>query len=281
MYTLDKPAMPVGDILTQCIGAAADPDLESRLEAIRPAIEGGTAIYEAHVAAATLHVLPRPGSIGAVSKEELMALYSDNLSATRGAARPTYNAIKNAAPNKLCPLCSIGSVAHLDHHLPKSKYLCFSILPVNLVPACHFCNDTKKARFPATAGEQTFNPYYDGHLLQDQWVVASLDPGPPPVLVFTANAPLTWPATDRERVARHFIVCGLATTFTTNANSLLSSLKARLTPLFVRGGAAEVRAYLADERDAHAAKPNSWQFACYQALEADAWFVGGGFQTIP
>jgi hypothetical protein len=280
MYTLDKPPFNVAEILTTCLDAIEDTDLCTRLKTIRAHIVGGALSYDSHALAATLHLLPRVASIGTVTKDELVALYSDHLSGARGAARDVYNAIKGAVPNKLCPLCSIGSVAHLDHHLPKRKYPDLSILPLNLVPACHLCNDTKKARYPNHAGEQTFHPYYDGHLLNEQWVRGTLNQGSPPVVVFSATAPATWAAVDRQRVERHFLICGVVTSYMTNANSLMSSLKKRLTKLHERGGAAAVEAHLDEERETFEDKLNSWQHVFYQTLAANSWFVNGGFQTI-
>ncbi|WP_207461789.1 hypothetical protein [Azospirillum sp. SYSU D00513] len=281
MYALSKPAFAVTDVLAMCIGAiSTSDDLVNRLNAVKNTIEANEPLYDTHATNSLLNLIVRRTDLGSVTKAELIALYEDHLSATRGAARAVYDAIKNAAPNKLCPLCSIGSVAHVDHHLPKSRYPDLSVLPLNLVPACHFCNDTKKARFPTTAGEQTFHPYYDAHLLTQRWITATLDYGAPLVVVFSVTAPTSWPLTDQQRVARHFTTCGLGISFGTNANANLVSLKRRLQRLHDPGGAAAVKAYLEEERDSHDDKPNSWQHVFFQALAADDWFVNGGFAQI-
>ena len=149
-----------------------------------------------------------------------------------------------------------------------------------LVPACHFCNDKKKARFPKKAEEQTLHPYYDNHLLKETWIRAVLDPGSPPALIYSVSPPATWPAVDQKRVERHFTVCGLATTYTSNANDELPPLKAHLQMLESRGGEPAVQAHLADQASSHAQRPNSWQFAMYRTLAADSWFTGGGFHLI-
>lgn len=280
MYTLSKPAFAVTDVLATCISAIADTDLANRLNAVKGMFEATEFLYDTHATESLLNLIVRRSDLGSVTKLELKALYEDHLSAASGAARAVYDAIKNAAPNKLCPLCSIGSVAHLDHHLPKSRYPDLSVLPLNLVPACHFCNDTKKARFPKTAGEQTFHPYYDARLLTQQWITATLHHGTPLVIVFSVAAPTSWPPTDKQRVDRHFRICGLRTSFGTNANASLVSLKRRLQRLHSRGGAVAVQQYLEEERDSHDNEPNSWQHVFYQVLAADAWFVNGGFTQI-
>lgn len=280
MYTLEKPSFPVNDVFDLCVGAIDDPDLVARLGAAKSTITANEQLYDTHATSAQLNLIARVPGIGLATKDELVSLYADHLSATRGAGRSVYDAIKNAAPNKLCPLCSIGSVAHIDHHLPKKRYPDLSVLPLNLVPACHFCNDTKKARFPMTAGEQTFHPYYDAHLLDEQWIAATLNYGTPLVIMFSVVAPSSWSSTNQERVARHFKICGLGTSFGTSANERLVSLKRRLLRLHHRGGAAEVQAYLEEERESYEDKPNSWQHVFFDALARDTWFVDGGFVKI-
>lgn len=281
MRTLPIPTDTQASVFALCLGATTDPNLHARLTAIAANLATTGATYQANASAASLHLISRVTSVGAVTKPELKGLYKEHLSATNGAARAVYDRIRNAAPNNRCPLCGVGNVAHCDHHLPKSRYPDLSILPINLVPACHFCNDKKRAKYPTTAGRQTFHPYFDQHLLRDAWVRATLNPGPPPVLVFDTAPPRTWPAIDQERVWRHFDACGLAITFTTNANDELPIIRDRLILQASRGGTAAVQQFLDDERGVHSNRPNSWQYATYRTLAADVWFVNGGYLTIP
>jgi len=134
------------------LAATTDTDLHTRLANISDALATVAASYQTHATAGSLNLIPRVLSVGGLSKTELVELYGQHLSSTNGAARAIYDRIRNAPPNKRCPLCGIGTVAHLDHHLPKSRYPDLAILPANLVPACHFCNDTKKSKYPAVAG---------------------------------------------------------------------------------------------------------------------------------
>lgn len=281
MRSLPPPTDTQASVFALCLGATTDPALHARLADIATNLAGAGVTYQLNAAAASLHLVPRVQSVGTVTKAELIGLYETHLSKPGGSARAVYDRIRNAAPNNRCPLCGVGSVAHCDHHLPKSRYPDLAILPINLVPACHFCNDKKKAKYPTSAGQQTFHPYFDQHLLKEPWVRATLSAGPPPVLVFDTEPPCTWPAEDGERVRRHFDACGLAITFTTNANDELPVIRDRLILQERYGGTAAVQQFLNDERDIHAARPNSWQYATYRTLAADAWFVGGGYRTIP
>lgn len=281
MRSLPPPTDTQADVFALCLGATTDVGLHARLMAITTDLEAVSATYEASAATASLNLIPRVLSVGEVTKPELTALYEEHLSKTNGAARAVYDRVRNAAPNNRCPLCGVGNVAHCDHHLPKSRYPDLSILPINLVPACHFCNYKKREKYPATAGQQTFHPYFDRHLLADAWIRATLNPGPPPALVFDTAPPSVWNMIDRDRVRRHFDACGLSITFTTNANDELPIIRDRLILQASRGGSGVVKQFLDEECLIHSARPNSWQYATYSALAADVWFVEGGYLTIP
>jgi len=279
MRPLPIPAIAVSDVLTKCIDGSDDPGLKARLEAIRSTIVTNEGVYDAHGKAVSLHLIPRCTAVGAVSKDELTALYSDHMSSTSGSARGIYDLIRNAAPHKRCPLCGAGTVAALDHHLPKSQYPDLAILPSNLVPACHYCNDAKRARYPRSAEEQTLHPYYDGHL-QGQWLKAHVDRGPPVTVGYAVVTPPGWSKLDGERALRHFTVCKLAIKFASNAADELAPVRESLQQLWEAGGALATHAHLSEQTNKYAIRPNSWQHAFYQALRDDPWFVQGGFQKI-
>ncbi len=284
MRALPLPTDRFDDVYGLCTGATVDEDLKARLIAIRCTLLKTAALYAQKAKLAELHSINRREAIGNVTKAELKALYKNHLSATKGAARGVYNRIRSSSPNNKCPLCGVGTVAHCDHHLPQSKYPDLAVLPLNLVPVCHFCNDKKKAKHPKSAGQQTFHPYYDQHLLAENWVWAKLErggAGVPPILAFEARPPVTWPQDDQKRVKHHFSACGLAVTFATNANDELSSIRKALEVQAQCGGQQAVQEYLILQREVSADRLNSWQYAAYKALASDAWFVGGGYQHIP
>ena len=281
MRTLPLPSETQAQVFAACLSATADSGLSSRLAAISGTLATTATNYNSHATAGSLDLIPRVTSVGSVTKAELLELYSEHLSSTSGAGRTVYDRIRNAAPLKRCPLCGVGTVAHLDHHLPKSRYPDLAIHPANLVPACHFCNDTKKSKYPATASQQTFHPYFDAHLLSAPWVRATLSAGPPPVLMFDTDPPASWSPVDQAKVARHFTVCGLAVTFTSNANDELPIIRDRLRVQASRGGTAAVQQFLTDEHAVHTSRPNSWQHATYRVLASDPWFVGGGYDSVP
>ncbi|WP_143738558.1 HNH endonuclease [Erythrobacter colymbi] len=268
------------DVLATCFGGVADAELQLRLQAITPLLVAAAANYDQLARVQSLHEVVRAPNVGAVTRSELEALYSKQMSASNGAARVIYNAIRNAPPNGKCPLCGIGTVTVLDHHLPKAHYPSLSVCPFNLVPACDFCNNAKRARFPTCAEEQTLHPYYDDYT-QQQWIFAQLDIEGPPVLVFHVDAPAHWTQIDRLRAKRHFDVVKLGVSYTSNANDDLIPLRGHLTTIAATKGAGGVQAYLAEEQARYADRLNSWQHIMFQTLAASPWFIGGGYLQIP
>jgi hypothetical protein len=282
MRTLPLPAINPADLLAACVGGVGDGLAAARLNSATPTLLATSVLFHARAAAHTLDTIPRVATAGAggATKADLEGLYRDQMSKARGAARRYYDLIRNGTEHGKCPLCGVGMVRTLDHHLPKSQYPDLSVCPYNLVPACDFCQAGKLARFPANPGEQTLHPYYDDYGAH-QWIFATLDVAGPPALVFRADPPPGWAPVDQQRVTRHFSLFRLGHVYTSNANDDLGPLRSRLEQLDAAGGAATIQAYLVDERDRWANRLNSWQHIAYQTLAADAGFVNGGYLNIP
>jgi hypothetical protein len=73
-----------------------------------------------------------------------------------------------------CPVCSIGPVTHLDHHLPQVAYGALSIYSRNLVPMCETCNNRKRAHAPEGPAQQLVHPYFD-IVPNEQFLVADIN----------------------------------------------------------------------------------------------------------
>lgn len=280
MRTLPMPLQTASDVLTTCVAGVDDLALRHRLQAVTQQLVVAAAHYDQLARAQNLHLVPRTTNVGEVTRSELEALYSQEMSAPNGAARAIYSALRNAPPNKKCPLCGIGTVTVLDHHLPKARYPNLSVCPFNLVPACDFCNNAKRMRFPTCAGEQTIHPYYDDYT-QQQWVFGRIDQAGPVVVVFFVNAPAHWSEVAQLRVKRHFDVVKLGVSYASNANDDLIPLRGYLAKIAATKGAAGVHAYLSEEQARYATRPNCWQHVMFQTLAANPWFIDGGYLHIP
>lgn len=280
MRTVQFPNLSGPIVLSDCISGVKDVALATRLKSIQPALDAWGKIYHAEASSSTLYNLPRMTELGSVTKKELESLYSEQMSAVNGAARRYYNALRNSTANSKCPLCGIGTVTVLDHHLPKSKYPYLAVFPPNLVPACDFCNNAKKAKYPKNAGQQTLHPYYDDFTSQ-QWIFGNLDTGGPPTLLFFVAPPAHWTPIDCQRVGRHFDAIKLGISYVSNANDDMILLREYLEKLSLRGGTKAVESYLLEERDKYSGRLNSWQHVMYQTLAGSPWFISGGFLNIP
>lgn len=74
--------------------------------------------------------------------------------------------IENSS-NYICPIC--GSIygfgtMELDHVLPRSSYCDYTIIPLNIVPICRSCNNSKNA-FVGDEKQGILSPYYDSYNL--------------------------------------------------------------------------------------------------------------------
>jgi hypothetical protein len=93
--------------------------------------------------------------------------------------------------NKACPMCGSFFTGTLDHVLPRKHYGLFSILSINLVPACK-CNSKRGEVFKGTrAGQRVLHPYFDA-CLADRLIKSRFeDPGKLPKVSVKPAVPLS------------------------------------------------------------------------------------------
>lgn len=281
MRPLKKPIDDPFTVYSQCIsGVKSDPQ-RAKFISVAPLIAQAGSRYDIYASIKQLHLLTREPTIGAtVTVEEMKELYASSMSSRTGTARRVYDGIVNGAPNRTCPLCGVGTVSSLDHHLPQSKYPEYILVPANLIPACADCNKAKLAKFPKQADQQTIHPYFDDYT-QEMWLHAEVIEMSPPALRFRADAPSHWAPVDRQRVERHFEVFKLGRLFTSNAGNELGTIRSHLVNR-LNGDEASIRLHLEEQAaSCRAAYLNSWRTATYEALSNNPWFVHEGFKEIP
>ena len=193
--------MPVADpllVFTLCItGVKSDAD-KAKFMAVETQIDQAGARYSLFASHKEIHLLQRQTSIsGTVTTEEMKNLYYSSFSSRSGVARRVYDDIVNATSSRICPLCGIGTVSSLDHHLPQSKYPDYVLTPANLVPSCFDCNKAKFTKFPKNAEQQTIHPYFDDYT-QDTWLHAQVVELSPPALRFYVQGPSHWASLDQR-----------------------------------------------------------------------------------
>ncbi|MGW4897596.1 HNH endonuclease [Kitasatospora sp. NPDC004240] len=250
--------------------------MRERIFAAASAVEKASARYELAGICRVLHTLrsemfkPENEGMGeplAVTTDDLRTqLYTQRMAQPGSSGRHIYDALRQAAPNGICPLCATGMVSTLDHVLPKATFPALAVTPTNLIPACGDCNKTKSNRAPATAGEQFIHPYYDD-LSGVTWLHAEPRFEDPVWIVFSVRTP---PNTDPDLTARlthHFTSLRLAQRYMAHAATELRGQEKFLRDLRTAAGPQQLRAYLSQQADSRAdANPNSWQSAMYRCL---------------
>ena len=205
MRRLPCPADVSGSVYQVCISRIRG-DLRARLDAIIPDVVAAEDEYKAKAAGAALHTLSRLTTIsgGVVTKDEMVAVYENRMVPSQQAGRAIYDRLITAAPHARCPLCGVGYVLSLDHHLPKAHYPIMAVTPFNLVPSCWSCQKAKKQGYPVAADEQTLHPYFDS--FEDRrWLFAEVLETEPASFLFVATVPTEW-AASAPRLRHHLKV---------------------------------------------------------------------------
>jgi hypothetical protein len=278
MRNVACPTQSVGDVYAICISRVRNKELRGRLRSVAPKVIAAATSYTTDAATASLHTYPRSNTVGGiVTGKEMIANYTTRMAVKSQPGRGVYDSLISGAPHGRCPLCGVGQVSTLDHHLPKTKYPVLSVTPVNLVPACTWCQTAKKEAYPVVAEDQTLHPYFD-NFENERWLGAVVEPTSPATFCFKVVPPNGWSALSVTRLRHHLQVFNLDLLFASNAASELVNIRFALSELQAAGGAAAVQEHLhleAESRE-HAFR-NSWQTAMYRAAETSDWFCSGGF----
>lgn len=276
MRRLARPTAGAKDTYVLCISTTTDPDLMRRYTDLVNEITVAADQFEAHAVEGRWYEIPQCLSMGAVTHEEMLNVYTYRMVNERHLARKLYDELLASAVQ--CPLCGHQPPSTLDHYLPESKYCQFVVLPVNLVPACTDCNKVKRALVPTSAETQTLHPYYD-HVDAERWLFAEVMATKPASLRFRVQAPSGWGKVLTARLQYHFRTFHLSKLYSSNAASEMNNIRFHLQKLLVSGGPSSVRAHLQEMFDSRKnAAVNSWQTAAYRAWAESEWFFEGGFQ---
>ena len=190
--------------------------------------------------------------------------------------RSVYELIISAPKYGKCPLCGLGTVNTLDHHLPKSKYPALAVTPNNLVPSCAWCQVAKKEGYPTSPSAQTIHPYFDD-FTSEVWLQAVVVESTPAVFRFLVQAPPEWDDVTVKRLNSHLETFRLAELYANNAGSELAGIRSRLKRLLDRGGSEAVHDHLQEEANSQEQESkNSWKAAMYRAAAANDWFCSEG-----
>lgn len=161
-----------------------------------------------------------------LTKAKLVNLYKGNLRNKEKPARRIYESLL-ASTNEKCPFCGdIGQPRNLDHFLPLAYFPQFSVMPINLIPACRDCNMGEKGDdFALNASDQILHPYLDRDLFfNQQWVHARYVNEDDGAMEYFVHPPEEWEDVDKQRVIKHFNDFDLARRYGVEAGKHLSEL---------------------------------------------------------
>jgi hypothetical protein len=161
MWRLNPPAIDIPQLYEKCIEGIRDEELLERLQLALPTIQQFGTAYVQAATAGQLHMFPPALTVEDVTTTEMSWVYDNRMVRSNSPGRTAYDQIMSAPINSRCPLCGHRRVSTLDHHLPKSRYAAFTILPFNLVPACKDCNGSKLHLVPSGPEQSTLHPYFD------------------------------------------------------------------------------------------------------------------------
>ncbi|WP_234360613.1 hypothetical protein [Streptomyces europaeiscabiei] len=293
MLHLTPPTLGAREVFQLCTSIKIRRDKSELLARYEEPVARAADRYEQACRTASLHELDiaafNPPEASQADAVDLIDMYERRMRDKEYPGRPVYDRIRNQRTK--CPLCGIGSVRQVDHHLPKSVYPYLAVVPANLLPVCSDCNFLKSDQIPISLVEQTLHPYFD-NIEGERWLYAELHVEEP---ALTANgaAATSWqvrffvqPSGEEDprraaRVAHHFMAFELDKLYEEQTADELVTIGYALEDVFNAGGSADVRAYLLDlARFRTNGRPNNWMLALYEALAASDWYCSGGFRPI-
>ncbi len=275
MKKIHKPENKISTILDNCIAHMYNPR-KGRIEKAKTTIIKQTDNYDELASSGQLFTIHEHNTVdGIATKDDMIVLYEEKFVPEENKEnRDIYNKILLLAPDGVCPYCQQIPADTLDHFLPKSKYVTFSVTPYNLVPSCSYCNTDKSASTFTTYLEQPFHPYYDD-FDDSAWLKARLIENEEISFQFYAEPPLSVPADKAERIKNSFSSAGfgLNDIYKVHAPELYRTCFHRIKILFDKGGKdlAIVR-LLENIEDEQSNNINSWKAAMYQAMIDSNWY---------
>ena len=274
MRSLDPPNIGADDLYDEVSSMHRSEDRRVRLDAIRGEVFAAYRLYED---------LPEPlTGLPHVAVDDLQdADLKRNYRVLRDRQKQVYQWLLNRTPWGTCPMCNERTAATIDHYLPASKWPEFSILPLNLVPACSDCNQDKRDHHEASGHPLFVHHYVDPVEAHGQFLFADVDVTNGLVdVVFRLAINDSMPQAVAHRIGSQYERLGFATFFRTRA---LHETASRLLSIRmdVDDGASpgSVRHDLLRDRGSWAATAglNHWKCATLEALAASDEICRGEF----
>ncbi|MCD8326160.1 MAG: hypothetical protein LUC90_05605 [Lachnospiraceae bacterium] len=274
MKKMNKPENDIAFILDNCIVGMREPR-KKIIEQVKDTIIEKSDKYDQLADQGLLYTIPEHDNVNLIaSKEDMKFLYSQKFVSKGQRNRDYYDKIRSSAPNGICPYCQQNMVDTLDHFLPKSKYVTFTVTPFNLVPVCAHCNKDKLASTFSSYAEQPFHPYYDD--FDDCiWLKAKMIEHKEITFQFYADPPENIEPVKAERIKRSFSDggFGLNNIYKVHAAEVYQVCFKGIKSLYDKGGKElAVESLSENVKNERSINKNSWKAAMYQAMIDCNWY---------
>lgn len=267
------------NVYSDCVGSLSDAVLSAKFTAAALAVEEAYELYTQRAAIGELHQFQAAawGNDGQIvlanlTKKDFVDLYDGQMSNDKGGGRSHYDQLRMTELG-ICPLCGFGHVSTLDHFAAKARYPVFSVLPINLVPACTDCNKKMGA---GVIGVETSmpHPYFEEARIETEtWLLCDVQNTNPVTVTYRVEPPTDWSEGLCRRMRHHFSELELADRYAVQAGSHLANVKdflADLTP-------ADLQTFIG-RRVNNFPRPNEWEAALYAGLFRSQWFMHYGYR---
>lgn len=180
-----------------------------------------------------------------------------------------------------CPSCGGSRPTQLDHHLAKTDYPEFSVLPINLVPYCGGCNGKKSDRQVTDPEKAFIHPYLDA-VPDVPYLMVTIQQNAS-VTVQVAFDPNVVLGSDllRKRMAHQFATVDVPTQLKSEIVEFLEEHADNIAGAGLPDG-GPVSDYLAKAADRVAGRLGQtfWKVSILRALAADVAFCSGGYKAL-
>lgn len=279
MRRLPKPKMNRSTVFLDCIAGLSDAALSAKFSAAAEAVAEVSELYAQRAETSELHHFPAAAwgkndqvVLANLTKKEFVDLYDGQMAKGTGSGRSHYDKLR-VTELGICPLCGFGHVSTLDHFAAKARYPVFSVLPINLVPACADCNK-KMGSGVMGANETMPHPYFEEARIEtDTWLRCEVQELSPVTVTYRVEFPAAWGEGLRRRVSYHFRELELASRYAVQASSHLANAKDFLADLEPN----DLQTFIA-RKVSKFPRPNEWEAALYGGLLRSQWFMQEGYR---
>lgn len=224
--------------------------------------------YNNKLQSETLYTLLPTAPFGTVTLDDLKSLYDSGISRKESSSRYVYDSIMRISGNNKCPVCGYNLRSEIEHHLPKSQYAMYSVLPLNLYPICKDCNFIKRHYYGTSETEEMYHPYFTELIdFKGKYDAAISFPNGEVVISFRVSSDIAVGSKEYIRLNTHLKRYNLMKRFSEFVCAELSEMKDKITLMYQITDKHQVKQYLYREYLFYEESSDLyWKIAMYKIL---------------